>query len=106
MATPGGINHLICAACSLAWEPIRYREATACSLLRPPSKVYHDLRQRLKHSQQWIINDVRPCILPTPALKPSFNGPQHLLTFSWGEDDGLGEELQVIWKIELIEVSL
>jgi hypothetical protein len=51
-------------------------------------------------SRQWIVNDVRPSTLPPPALKPAFSGPQHLLTLSSVEDDGLGEELQVIWEIE------
>ena|SRR6266498_914683 len=51
-------------------------------------------------SRQWIVNDVRPSTLPTVALKPTFSGPQHLLTLSSVEDDGLGEELQVIWEIE------
>src|SRR3954462_10156824 len=51
-------------------------------------------------SRQWIVNDVRPSTLPPPALKPVFHGPQHLLTLSSVEDDGLGEELQVIWEIE------
>src|SRR6476661_394087 len=51
-------------------------------------------------SRQWVVNDVRPSTLPTLALKPSFSGPQHLLTLSSVEDDGLGEELQVIWEIE------
>jgi hypothetical protein len=41
---------------------------------------------------------VRPSTLPPPALKPAFHGPQHLLTLPSVEDDGLGEELQVIWK--------
>ena len=51
-------------------------------------------------SRQWIVNDVRPSTLPALALKPVFGGPQHLLTLSSVEDDGLGEELQVIWEIE------
>src|SRR5438034_5069235 len=51
-------------------------------------------------SRQWIVNDVRPSTLPPPALKPTFSGPQHLLTLASVEDDGLGEELQVIWEIE------
>src|SRR5215813_15646415 len=51
-------------------------------------------------SRQWIVNDVRPSTLPTAALKPTFAGPQHLLTLASVEDDGLGEELQVIWEIE------
>ena len=51
-------------------------------------------------SRQWVVTDVRPSTLPPPALKPAFTGPQHLLTLSSIEDDGLGEELQVIWEIE------
>ena len=51
-------------------------------------------------SRQWVVNDVRPSTLPPPALKPAFSGPQHLLTLSSVENDGLGEELQVIWEIE------
>jgi hypothetical protein len=43
---------------------------------------------------------VRPGTLPPPALKPTFHGPQHLLTPSSVEDDGLGEELQVTWEYE------
>src|SRR5215813_15631490 len=51
-------------------------------------------------SRQWIVTNVRPSTLPTSALKPTFAGPQHLLTLASVEDDGLGEELQVIWEIE------
>src|SRR3984957_3900434 len=51
-------------------------------------------------SRQWIVNDVRPSTLPVAALKPTFSGPQNLLTLASVEDDGLGEELQVIWEIE------
>jgi hypothetical protein len=51
-------------------------------------------------SRQWIVNGVQPSTLPASALKPTFTGPEHLLTLSSVEDDGLGEELQVIWEIE------
>jgi hypothetical protein len=51
-------------------------------------------------SRQQVVNDVRPSTLPPPALKPTFHGPQHLLTPSSVGDDGLGEELQVTWEIE------
>jgi hypothetical protein len=51
-------------------------------------------------SRQWIVHDVRPSTLPAAALKPTFHGPQHLLTLASVEEDGLGEELQVIWEIE------
>jgi hypothetical protein len=38
-------------------------------------------------SRQWIVNDVRHSTLPTPALKPAFHSPQHLLTLASVEDD-------------------
>jgi hypothetical protein len=50
-------------------------------------------------SRQWVVTDVRPSTLP-PPLKRAFGVPQHLLTLASVEDDGLGEELQVIWEIE------
>src|SRR5437763_3981384 len=51
-------------------------------------------------SRPWVVNDVRPSTLPASALKPTFTAPQHLLTLSSVEADGLGEELRVIWEIE------
>src|SRR6187401_3438657 len=51
-------------------------------------------------SRPWVVNDVKPSSLPAPAMKPTFDGPQHLLSLSSVEDDGLGEELQVVWEIE------
>ena len=51
-------------------------------------------------SRQWVVNEVKPSTLPSVALKPEFSGPQNLLTLSSVEDDGLGEELQVVWEIE------
>jgi SNF2 family DNA or RNA helicase len=51
-------------------------------------------------SRQWVVNQVKPSTLPPPPLKVGFDGPQNLLTLSSVEDDGLGEELQVVWEIE------
>ena len=51
-------------------------------------------------SRQWVVNEVKPSTLPSDALKPDFGGPQNLMTLSSVEDDGLGEELQVVWEIE------
>jgi ERCC4-related helicase len=51
-------------------------------------------------SRQWVVNEVKPSTLPPPALNPTSNGSQNLLTLSSVEDDGLGEELQVVWEIE------
>jgi hypothetical protein len=51
-------------------------------------------------SRPWVVNDVKPSSLPTPAMKLPVAERQHLLTLSSVEDDGLGEELQVVWEIE------
>lgn len=51
-------------------------------------------------SRQWVVNEVKPSKLPPPAMKPSFDGAHNLITLSSVEDDGLGEELQVVWEVE------
>lgn len=50
-------------------------------------------------SRNWIVNEVAPSTLPTNGLRAVGNG-QTLLTVSSIEDDGLGEEIQVIWELE------
>jgi SNF2 family DNA or RNA helicase len=66
------------------------------SLVAPPEQgQLVSVRQR-----QWVVNEVKPSTLPPVALKPEIGGPQHLLTLSSVEDDGLGEELQVVWEVE------
>ena len=51
-------------------------------------------------SRPWVVNDVKPSSLPPPAMKLPVARPQHLLTLSSVEDDGLGEEVQIVWEIE------
>jgi hypothetical protein len=51
-------------------------------------------------SRQRVVSDLRPSTLPPRASNPVFSGQQHQLTLSSVEDDGRGEELQVIWEIE------
>ncbi len=51
-------------------------------------------------SRQWVVNDLKASTLPAPATKADFSGPQNLISLSSVEDDGLGEELQVIWEVE------
>ena len=51
-------------------------------------------------SRQWVVNDRKTSTLPTEALKADFSGPQNLISLASVEDDGLGEELQVIWEVE------
>ncbi len=40
-------------------------------------------------SRQWVVNEVKPSTLPPPAMKPSFDGVQNLITLASVEDDGL-----------------
>ena len=50
-------------------------------------------------SRRWVVNEVKPSGLPAPNRLPVAR-PQHLVSLLSVEDDGLGEELQVIWEIE------
>jgi hypothetical protein len=51
-------------------------------------------------SRNWMVTDVSANTLPPDRLQIGLESPQHLITLSSVEDDGLGEELQVIWEIE------
>ncbi|MGE0528888.1 MAG: DISARM system SNF2-like helicase DrmD, partial [Bdellovibrionales bacterium] len=51
-------------------------------------------------SRPWVVNEVKPSSLPSPAMELPVAKTQNLLTLSSVEDDGLGEELQVVWEIE------
>src|SRR6478735_1347140 len=51
-------------------------------------------------SRNWMVTDVSASTLPHERLQTGLESPQHLLTLSSVEDDGLGEELQVIWELE------
>ncbi len=50
-------------------------------------------------SWQFVVTDVRNSTLPSNPLL-SVVASQHLVSLSSVEDDGLGEELQVIWELE------
>ena len=51
-------------------------------------------------SRNWMVTDVSASTLPPDRLQTGLESPQHLLTLSSVEDDGLGEELNVIWELE------
>ncbi|KAM3095567.1 DISARM system SNF2-like helicase DrmD [Phormidesmis sp. 146-35] len=53
------------------------------------------VRQRL-----YVVTDVRQNTLPAGVLFSKVTPAQHLVLLSSIEDDGLGEELQVIWELE------
>ncbi|MFI5299373.1 MAG: DISARM system SNF2-like helicase DrmD [Polyangiales bacterium] len=51
--------------------------------------------------RRYVVTDVAPSALPVDALDPL--GPtsaQHLVDLTSVDDDGLGEELRVVWEIE------
>lgn len=47
-----------------------------------------------------VVTDVRKASLPVNPMVWGSTSGQHLVTLSSVEDDGLGEELQVIWELE------
>jgi hypothetical protein len=51
-------------------------------------------------SRPWVVNEIKTSSLPSPAMELPVSRSQHLLTLASIEDDGLGEELQVVWEIE------
>ena len=51
-------------------------------------------------SRNWMVTDVSTSTLPPERLQTGLESPQHLITLSSVEDDGLGEELNVIWELE------
>src|SRR4051812_21403190 len=50
-------------------------------------------------SRSWIVNEVAPSTLPASGLDGLGNG-QTLVSLASVEDDGLGEEIQVVWELE------
>ena len=51
-------------------------------------------------SRNWMVTEVSTSTLPPERLQTGLESPQHLITLSSVEDDGLGEELSVIWELE------
>ena len=69
---------------------------TTTAVTDPPEQgQLVNVRQR-----QWVVSEVAKSNLSAGPLQPLDGQPQHLVTLSSVEDDGLGEELQVIWEIE------
>lgn len=48
----------------------------------------------------FVVIDVQASQLPKDALKDTLGKRQHLLKLSSVEDEGIGEEMQVIWELE------
>ena len=50
-------------------------------------------------SRNWIVNAVIPSTLPTSDLQ-GISDPATLVSLASVDDDGLGEEIQVVWQFE------
>lgn len=67
----------------------------------PPAPAPPEVGQLAEVRQRrWIVTDVAASTLPGSATDPVNGRAQHLVGLVSVEDDGLGEELQVIWEIE------
>ena len=50
--------------------------------------------------RHYVVTEIARGVLPNRPLSTDGTAEQHLVSLSSVEDDGLGEELQVIWEIE------
>lgn len=48
----------------------------------------------------FVVVNIRSSELPSPGFRKNGNSSQHLVSLASVEDEGLGEELSVIWEIE------
>jgi SNF2 family DNA or RNA helicase len=51
-------------------------------------------------SRRWVVNEVKPSALLAKAMQLPPIRTQNLITLASVEDDGFGEELQVVWEVE------
>lgn len=54
----------------------------------------------IARQRPFVVSDVQPSTLPLPATVHQPVERQHLLRLSSVEDEGLGEELSIVWELE------
>lgn len=69
--------------------------ATAIAAIPEPGQLV-EVRAR-----RFAVTEVHTSTLPQDRVRSPFHNPQHLVSLSSVEDDALGEELQVIWELEV-----
>lgn len=77
-------------------SPFSPEPRLAASLVPPPEAGQLVTVRR----RQWVVKDVARSTLEPDPLRTDTRGPQHLVKLTSVEEDGLGDELQVIWEIE------
>src|SRR5665647_1795130 len=55
------------------------------------------VRVRGRH---WVVTDIAPTAIPFDVKVATVGEGQTMVTLSSVEDDGLGEELRVLWELE------
>jgi len=51
--------------------------------------------------RRYVVTELKESAVPVAALTSlDESAPQHLVSLQSVEDDGLGEELQVVWEVE------
>ncbi|MCB0112083.1 MAG: hypothetical protein KDE53_39445, partial [Caldilineaceae bacterium] len=51
--------------------------------------------------QRYVINSILPGTIPNSVYPNGIERAQHLLSLTSIEDDALGEELEIIWELEV-----
>jgi hypothetical protein len=54
----------------------------------------------IARQQPFVVSDIQTSTLPLPATVQQPITRQHLLRLSSVEDEGLGEELSIVWELE------
>jgi superfamily II DNA or RNA helicase len=68
----------------------------------PPSPIIPEIGQLVDVRQRrFVVTDVSQSTLPVDPLALRQSEPHHLVTLTSVEDDALGEEVQVIWEVEI-----
>jgi len=68
---------------------------TATYKIPEPGQIVEVRQRRL------VVSDIQQTALPHDVLRGRYEDTQHLVTLASVEDDAQGEELQVIWEIEV-----
>src|SRR6266511_4182401 len=75
---------------------------TAAVGTRPGSDGVPETGQLVSvRDRRWVVTNVERSTQPADVLAAGPLASEHLVTLTSVEDDGLGEELRVIWELEL-----
>jgi superfamily II DNA or RNA helicase len=82
-------------------EPSQHFVATIAPPKRSPVVAPEQGQLVRVRDRLWVVTDVRASQQPIDVVATVEQDPQHAVQLSSVEDDGLGEELTVIWEVEV-----